>query len=473
MPRVPNTAHDAMPLPALQAGAGVPQDLGRVDLGIGFALAAAAVFVRFGNLHEILTVMVGAKLYLLYLFVLPALLAVVLTGGLRRVFEGRPAIYWTGFALWIALAIPFSTWRGGSVETFIGYLKTGVAMMVVIAGMTTNWRQCKGMMWAFALAGGVSLAAGRLFETTKAGGRLGLDFGSIANANDFAAHLLSLLPFLLWIVLSSRSFVLRTLALPGIGFGLYLILRTASRGAVLALAVGCLFFLWRATLRQRIAFLALAPVALAAVAAFVPRDALLRMRMLSAAADVAGKSADDGVALEAAGSASVRRYLFQKGVEYALEHPLFGVGPGLFATYEGTHEQVFGTHGYWRVAHNSFTEVASECGIPGLLFFVAGILSTLRLLNSTYREARGRPECQDIQTAALCVMLGVVNFCVAAAFLSDGYSAYFPAMGGLAIAIARAAKQEFQSRAIPSGAAQLPVGAGGRFAWGPLGSAPT
>jgi O-antigen ligase len=450
MPRAPNTADDVMPPRALQAWTGVPQDLGRIDLGIGFALAAAAVFVRFGNLHEILTVMVGAKLYLLYIFVLPALLAVVLTGGLRRVFEGRPTIYWTGFALWIALAIPFSTWRGGSVETFIGYLKTGVAMMVVIAGMTTNWRQCKGMMWAFALAGGVSLMAGRLFETTRAGGRLGLDFGSIANANDFAAYLLSLLPFLLWVVLSSRSIVLRTLALPGIGYGLYLILRTASRGAVLALAIGCLFFLWRGTARQRIAFLALAPVALAAVAAFVPRDALLRMRMVSVPADVVG----EGVALEAAQSASIREYLVQKGVEYAFEHPLFGVGPGLFASYEGSHEQVFGTHGYWRAAHSSFTEVASECGIPGLLFFVAGILSTLRLLNSTYREARGRPECQDIRTAALCVMLGVVNFCVAAAFLSDGYSAYFPAMGGLAVAIARGAKQEFQSRAVSLGAAE-------------------
>jgi len=419
-------------------------------MGIGFALAAAAVFVRFGNLHEILTVVSGAKLYLLYVFVLPALLAVFLTGGLRRVFEGRPAIYWAGFALWIALAIPFSTWRSGSLETFIGYLKTGMAMMLVIAGLTTNWRQCRRMMWAFALAACVSLAAGRLFEA-KAGGRLGLDFGSIANPNDLAAYLLSLLPFLLWVVLSSRSIVLRALALLGVGFGIYLILRTASRGAVLALAVGCLFLLWRGTTRQRIALLALAPIALVAVAAFVPRNALLRMSMISAATDDAGASADAGVALEAAESASLRKYLLQRSVEYAFQHPLFGVGPGLFATYEGTHEQTIGTHGYWRAAHSSLTQVASECGIPGLLFFLAGVFSTLRLLNSTYREARERPECQDIRTAAFCVMLGVIGYCVAAAFLSLGYAAYLPAMGGLAIAIVRAAKQEFQSRAVAAG----------------------
>jgi len=394
---------------------------------IGFALAAFAVFVRFGNLHEILTVVLITKVYLLYVSVLPALLAMVLTGGLRRVFEGRPTIYWAGFAVWIGLAIPFSTWIGGSMGTFIGYLETGVSMMVVIAGMTVNWRQCKGMMWAFALAACVGLAASGLFGSIE-GGRQGLDFGSIANANDFAAYLLSLAPFLLWVALSSRSSTLRALACLGVGFGIYLILRTASRGAFLALGVGFLFFLWRGTARQRIALLVIAPVMAAAVVAFVPRNALIRMTAFSAATEDAGTSADAGVALEASASAAVRQYLLQKSVEYTLQHPFFGVGPGLFASYEGGHENTIGEHGYWRAAHNSLTQVASECGIPGLLLFVGGIFSTLKLLNSTYREARKRPECQDIRTAAFCVMLGVAGYSVAAIFLSCGYAAFLPAM---------------------------------------------
>jgi O-antigen ligase len=335
------------------------------------------------------------------------------------------------------------------METLIGYLETGVAMMALIAGMTVNWRQCKGMMWAFALAACVGLAASRLLGATE-GGRLGLNFGSIANANDFAAYLLSLLPFLLWVVLSSRSFTLRALAFLGVGFGIYLILRTASRGAVLGLGVGCLFFLWRGTTRQRIALLVLAPVAVAAVVSFVPRNALVRMSAFSAPADDAGESDDAGVALEASGSAAIREYLLWKSVEYAFENPLFGVGPGLFATFEGTHGHALGAHGYWRAAHNSLTQVASECGIPALLLFLAAILSTLRLLNSAYREARKRPDCQDIRTAAFCVMLGVAGYCVAVVFLSAAYAAYLPAMGGLSVAIARGAKQEFQSRAVPS-----------------------
>jgi hypothetical protein len=81
---------------------------------------------------------------------------------------------------------------------------------------------------------------------------------------------------------------------------------------------------------------------------------------------------------------------------------------------------------------------------------VAGILSSFWLLNSTYRKARGRPECQDIRTAAFCVMLALAGFCTAVTFLNFGYSFHLPAMAGLTVALSRAAKQEFESRSAGS-----------------------
>jgi O-antigen ligase len=293
----------------------------------------------------------------------------------------------------------------------------------------------------------VSLGAGRLFASAGSG-RLDLEVGSIKNANDFAAHLLLVTPFLLWVALGSRSLVLRLAAFLGVGCGVYFILRTASRGAVIALALDVAFFLWRGTARQRIAFLALAPIAATVLLAAVPRDAWLRIETLWSSATANGFSV---ISEEVAGSTSIRQYVFQKSVSYALQHPLFGVGPGMFADYEGSSERKIGTHGYYKVAHNTFAQVASECGFPALLFFVAGIVSTLHLLSVTLREARRRPDCRDISIAAFCVMLGMIGFCTAATFLSLAYSFYLPAMGGLAIAISRAAKQEFASRPAVAG----------------------
>jgi O-antigen ligase len=175
----------------------------------------------------------------------------------------------------------------------------------------------------------------------------------------------------------------------------------------------------------------------------VPRDTWRRLSSLST--KVAGGG--DAVAAEAVASASLRQHLWQQGIQYAVQHPIFGVGPGLFAEYEGSHEQTVGTHGYYMAPHNSYTQVASECGFPGLLLFVAGIVSSLRLLNRTYRTARGRPECEDIRTVAFCVMLSTIGFCTAAIFLSLAYTFYLPALAGLSIAISRAADREFAVRA--------------------------
>jgi O-antigen ligase len=161
-------------------------------------------------------------------------------------------------------------------------------------------------------------------------------------------------------------------------------------------------------------------------------------------------SGDEG----AVESSEARKYLFRKSVEYTLTHPIFGVGPGQFSNYEGQHNIVVGTtHGYWHETHNMFTQVSSECGIPAFFFFTAGLVSTWRMLSGTYRKARERADCADIQTAVLCVMIGMAGFCVAATFLNFAYFFYQPALGGLAIAISSAAGQECEGRSAGAQAA--------------------
>jgi O-antigen ligase len=413
-----------------------------------FWLAALAVVVRFGYLHETLTMLAGRKVFLLYIVGVPALTALMCTGGLQRAFQGRPALYWAAFTAWMAIAIPFSTWSSGSLHVLITYMKVGPFMLLLIAGMTTNWRQCKAMMWALAAAAWVNLLTARLFQAhASEPGRLAMDLGSasIQNANDFAAHLLLVMPFLLWILLTSGSKVLKMVALLGLGYGTYLVMRAASRGAALALAIDLAFFLWRGTARQRVALLAAVPLAVAMLLAVVPHEAWTRMRTFSTTAKTSATAA------EAASSAMTRQYLVKKGMAYTLAHPVFGVGPGQFAVYEDREERQAGNRGHWLVAHNSLMQVSSECGIPGLLLFLGGIISTFRLLNRIYREARRRPECHDIKVAVFCIMLALTGFCTTAAFLSFAYCFYLPAMGGLAVAVARGARQEFERRAAAPG----------------------
>ena len=48
--------------------------------------------------------------------------------------------------------------------------------------------------------------------------------------------------------------------------------------------------------------------------------------------------------------------------------------------------------------------------------------------------------------AAFFIMLGMVGYCTAIAFLNFAYFFYLPAMAGLAISFNRAAQREFRAR---------------------------
>jgi O-antigen ligase len=213
-----------------------------------------------------------------------------------------------------------------------------------------------------------------------------------------------------------------------------------------------LFFLFRATTRQRVVLLGLAPIAVVILAVFVPHQTWRHIRSFSAT------SADADI--EAIESSETRQYTLRKSIEYTLQHPIVGVGPGEFAWYEGLNNRYGGTtHGFWHETHNTFTEVSSECGIPGLIFFLFGIISTFRLANATYRQARSRPECKDIAVAAFCIMLAMASFVTAITFLSFAYLFYLPTLAGLAIALERTAQAEFSSRdALASEPQQPPWG---------------
>lgn len=90
--------------------------------------------------------------------------------------------------------------------------------------------------------------------------------------------------------------------------------------------------------------------------------------------------------------------------------------------------------------------MSAETGLPGFVMFAGGMLITLGTFRKIHAKARHRPECQDIAAASLAMLLGFAGFMSAVTFLSFGYFFYFPAMGGLAVAMARGAEFEFKSR---------------------------
>jgi O-antigen ligase len=399
------------------------------------------IFLRFSMLHMMLAYTAGHNFFLLYIFSIPAFIGIVAARGFARSFDGPPAKYWLAFAIWMGLATPFSIWRGASAELFYDYLRTDLPMLFVAAGLILTWKECKKVAVAIALSSIVNMVTIETFQKIAAG-RIEVKFGVVGNANDFAGHLILVLPFLLWMASSSKVFVWRIAALGLVGYGLILILKTGSRGAAVALAAQLLFVLIRGSARQRITLLVMVPVVAAIALSVVPQDILGRLRSFGS-----GPQVDEG-ALE---SSLSRTRVFKLSLEYMIRHPIFGVGPGQFSIFEGTHDLLPGmAHGSYLDTHNSYTQPGSECGVPGLFFFLAGTITTIILLNKTYKQARSRPDCEDIRSFLFFTMMAVVGFYTCITFLNFAYFFYEPFLGGFAIALARAANAEFRQRSLQS-----------------------
>lgn len=403
-----------------------------------FYLAICLIVIKFGMVQEIQAQLMGFNGKLLYLFGIPAIVGVIIGGGIARVFSVRTGIYWGLFALWLIIGTPFSTWKGGSAPRLTDFLKADLIMIFVVGGLVTNWRECKKLAAAIGIAGLLNVISGRVFAGDMSG-RYGLEFGTVSNPNDFAAHLVLVLPFVMYLLVTPRNILIRVAAAIGLCAGLFMALKTGSRGGEVGILVDAFLFLIAGNSRRRISIICLAPVAVIALLIALPSDVIQRLHSFSAS--------DQTASLEALDSSEARNYVFRKSLQYTLEFPIFGLGMDQFATWEGGHNTLIGTHGYWHGAHNSFTQASSEGGIPAGILLIAAWASTFLVLRRVNRQARVRSDCGDIEVLSFYAMVAVAGFMVAIFFLNFAYFFYGPAMGGFAIAVKRSAEAEMAKRA--------------------------
>ena len=395
-----------------------------------FLCALVLVFLRFSYLPETFTYFTGINTYVLYIFGSLALIGVVAFGGLKRTFRYTPGKLWLAFLVCMVLAVPFSSWRGGSFLLAETYLRTDFIMLLVTAGLAASWVECRYLMYAIALAAVFNLVATRLLMTQNVeSDRLFLESrGMISDPNDLAAHLLLVLPFLLFVILRKRTHLaLRLFLVAGMIYGMFLILRTGSRGGLVAFVFTLGFLLIFSPTRQKIAIAITASVIFVFIVALLPGPTRDRLKSFSKGQET------DTVAIE---SSESRKYLLKKSIELTFRKPIFGVGPGQFQNYEGLEAIAEHRQGNWHATHNTYTQISSECGIPAFIFFLGAIVSTFGTLRKIRKKALILKN-NEIVTAASCITVGLTGYAAASLFLANGYRFQFLAISGLVIAIWR------------------------------------
>lgn len=415
------------------------------------------VLLRYGLLHEVLTFYTQKNFYLLYLVGTPALLGWLLSGGIWRTFASRPIRWWTLFVVWLFLSVPFSTWQAESASYALTYLRTVLPPMLVLAGVPMTWKEVRMVLYTIAISGIVNVSAGWMFGNSEAyGDRAGLEFGIVGNPNDFAGHLVLVLPLVLFLIIRPPAMpglgaILRIAGIGALALGLYLVVASGSRGSLLAVVATLFYVFVRATTKVRLAMMGAVPLLVAGLVMLLPARTISRLTSFSTS------NSGVGLAPEEVQSAENRRFLLEESLRLSLTRPIFGVGPGEFPNYEGRLKSEDGRRIAWINPHNSYTQISSETGIPGLIFYVGGVLSTFLLLQKTWKRVRYRPELREISVAIFLVSTSLVGFSTAIFFLNFGYFFYLPAFAGLAACMAAAVDRELQVRVAPV-ALTMPLG---------------
>ncbi len=397
----------------------------------GFALLC--IFTISGYANEFATRLFHVKAYISTVswVLLPLLL--LLSGNLFSAFRSKIGWLWLMFLAWILLATPFSVWRGGSLALLVDYVPRCWIQLFYFAAFAISVRHLHRLM-LFLVASDVLLLIDCWWGGSTLSGRLEIpDSMFFRNANDLSLQLIIALTQFVYL-LYQREVWKRALGGAGIAASLVFMLETGARGAFLALLALAAVSL--ALTKRRVRSILWAAPVVAATLLIAPSGVFHRVTLIGSQPDGAAAAARDQAAI---GSQTQRLALLRQSVNTALAHPLLGVGPGQFAVAASGELAREGKPAPWLGTHNSYTEVASECGIPAFLLYVSVIFLALISNLRIYRRTPDRESSGSLNALAFCLFASTLAYAVCTFFFHVAYSSYLPAIAGMSIALGQAA----------------------------------
>jgi O-antigen ligase len=393
------------------------------------------IFYHFSNIAEVIGTTLGFSLKLIYVITLFAGVAIVTTGAIQRTIQHRAIQFYLVFVVWMCLSTLTSTWRGGSIAVLQFYFTVSLPMVFAIAGLISGWKALRASMVVLGVSAAIVVATTLAFGTMDGDERLSLtSSGTLGNSNDLASHLVFLLPIQAYLLLDRKSaWYLRVLMLASTPLSVLIILRTASRGAFVALLLMLAVAIWKASAGAKVFVIGIAIAGILVAPLFVPQNLLDRLTMKSS-----------GDYSEAEASADARWRNFESGLRYTLEFPITGIGPGQFPDYDGKRKMAIGEK-QWHATHCTWIDISCEIGIPALLLILASLWVAASGVNGVYRLAREQGQT-DIANLCLAFMVAWFSYLATITFLSNAYRFYLPALIGFAVIVRVAGVAELSRR---------------------------
>jgi O-antigen ligase len=331
------------------------------------------------------------------------LLLSLMSGKVKQKFAPETKYVVALFA-WYCITIPFAAWRSGALTVVMTRLSKAVIVAVLVALVVKELWQLKRLVWVQATAvAGMTVMSLALHHTY--GGRLvGALGGVFENPNDLAINIALNWPICVGFFFMARGLKKVLWAVPVFAMLIGVEL-TYSRSGFLAISLAAVLVIWEFAIRgRRLHLLLVAGLLGGVLLAAMPGHYVARLTSI-----VTGNEADS---LDR-GSREARKQLLLNSIRTAVHNPVFGIGAGNFEV----------TAGSWHVAHNSYTELAAEAGIPALLLFLLMLYRTMRNIKMTRASTLYKID-PDVRGLTGGLWVSVAAYMISAFFASTEYSMY-------------------------------------------------
>ena len=280
--------------------------------------------------------------------------------------------------------MPFSVWRTGSKDIFQNkWLLFSFVAFLAVAGLVHNYHQWFKLFKTLTSALLVFTIISNVFGISN-NGRLFLTQGKFSNPNEMAQALLLGLSVWLLLSLNAKSGLFKATAGLVMLIMLFTVTKTGSRGALIAFGVLVLCIFLRSTCAGKMKIINRWRRAARGDRGHDAEEAAEPLPHLGGSS---GRRRRRRRIQRAYDSTNARKDLLRKSIRYTFEHPLFGVGPGMFLVAEDAEARAAGRrHGSWQGTHNSYTQVSSELGILACMFYVMAIFFGLKKPSGIHRK---------------------------------------------------------------------------------------
>jgi probable O-glycosylation ligase (exosortase A-associated) len=227
----------------------------------------------------------------------------------------------------------------------------------------------------------------------------------MGDGNDFSLSICIVIPMAILLLQATQLKYSKVIYMIAICILLIAIVGMQSRGATLALGM-VFFYLWWYGRQKTLGVMMIATAVLVAFL-YAPPQYFERLDTLSNYAQ------ED--------SARLRIVAWKAAVNMAAAHPLTGVGSGHFPVSISMYQNEFVGN---LTAHSMYFLILGELGLPGIVFLLSILLTSILRNRRLMTLARGSPDDpREAEFARLFFLLNgsMIAFCVAGAFLSVAY----------------------------------------------------